>query len=164
MRNSLLARWLVLVSIALAEAALARTPAAARRRVAELASGETLRVRYVSAGSFHLQERLILIEGGRNKRAFVSPPTRESVGLPLDVGGVVWLDGFDVARFDHLLAFYRSNRPVGCAIKEEIILTWMKGGEPAAIERFSDESCLARDVPAFLSLRELVLRAGVQLR
>jgi len=137
----------------------------ASRRVADLASDESLRIRYFSTGCYHLQERLIVIAGGRDKSAAVSPASRESVGMPRDAGGNVRLDGFDVRRFDRLLAFYRAiDRPRGCVIKEDIILTWMKRGEPVAIERFADQSCAASENPGRLTLRELVLRAGNQLR
>ncbi len=126
------------------------------RKIGDLNSKESLRIRFQSRGDYHSHDRFVTITGGVAKTAIVAEPSRDSVGVTHKAGGLVALSSAAVAGLDALLDYYRNPRKEDCLVVDTITLNWLENGKPQGIERFSDASCMVERTRGVLSIQRLI--------
>ena len=136
--------YVMLLGICSSVAALGSSPS-----LAQLASGERLRIAYHSQGCFHERQYDIEFQGGASVTARSGSHT-------------VTLSPQQVAGLDRLFAFYRSRPRGGCTTVDTITITRFRSSERVSSEKFVDDSCATYQMTDVTRLSEIAKQLGLQ--
>jgi hypothetical protein len=128
-----------------------------------LEKADTLRVSYFTSGCFHRQKAEITIFGSEPTLARIVRWSLFLVQNPKPDTTVVSLSDADRVGLDHLIAYYKSERPGGCTSFERGSLTLSHRGRKPRSESFFDASCEASG-SGRLTFYELIHRPGLNAR